>query len=166
MLDIEFVLAQQPFAEVAVDLVNAFPQFVRGNLAEMNDLRRAVNFFFQAGGERVSVRFNQTDKSVGEHHTHPLVSNTSPALHPNLYRRILRGPTLDRNLYNFHYRFQGLRNRDGARNHANGFRAAQQLETSLTLLLGMDGQSRSNQDFVEVTTRSSTTANTAFDLHF
>src|SRR5215467_12899450 len=125
VLDIEFVLAQQPFPEVAVDLVNVFPQFVRGNLAEMNDLRRAVNFFFQAGGERVSVRFNQTDQSVGEHHTHPLVSNTSPASHPNLYSRILRRPTFNRALYSLNDRLQGLRNCNGARNHANRFRPAQ-----------------------------------------
>lgn len=41
------------------------------DIAEMSDLLTELDLFFQARGECIGVRFNQTYQSVGEHHTHP-----------------------------------------------------------------------------------------------
>src|ERR1700757_4076420 len=83
MLDIELILAQQPFSEVAVDFVDAFLKFMGGNFAEMRDLQARLDSFFQSGSERVGVRLDQTHQPIGEHHTHPLVLVTSPGYTPS-----------------------------------------------------------------------------------
>src|SRR5579864_1962779 len=73
VLDIEFVLPQQPLAQVAVDFVNTLSQFMGGNIAEMRDLGTGLNSLFQPPGKCIGVSFDQTNESVGKHHHTPLV---------------------------------------------------------------------------------------------
>ena len=39
VLDVELILAQQPFAQVAVDLIHTLSEFVSGDIAEVGNLR-------------------------------------------------------------------------------------------------------------------------------
>src|SRR6266516_3719881 len=71
MLNVEFVLAEQPLAQVAVDFVDSFLELVDGNVLEVGNLRGHPGSFFQPLSERIGVRFDQTNESVREHHTHP-----------------------------------------------------------------------------------------------
>jgi hypothetical protein len=73
MLDVEFVLPQQPLAQVAVDFVNTLSQFMGWNIAEMSDLGTSLNSLLQSPGKCIGVRFDQTNESVGKHHHTPLV---------------------------------------------------------------------------------------------
>src|SRR5579871_5782544 len=59
VLDIQFVLAQQPLAEMAIDFVDALPEFVGRNLAEVADLRISAHSLFKARSERIGMRFDQ-----------------------------------------------------------------------------------------------------------
>ena len=58
VLDIQFVLAQQPFAQVTVNLVDTLSEFMNGNFAEMSAQAIRLHFVFQPGSERIGVRFN------------------------------------------------------------------------------------------------------------
>jgi hypothetical protein len=71
VLNIEFVLSQQPFPEMAVNLVDTFSQFMGGNFAEVANRATRLNFLLQSGSECIGVRFDQPHQPVGEHHTHP-----------------------------------------------------------------------------------------------
>ena len=69
IFDIEFMAADQPLAQMAINFVNAFPQF-RGRNMKMSYLTAGVNFPFQSPGECIDVSFDQTNESVRKHHHH------------------------------------------------------------------------------------------------
>src|SRR5579863_1260543 len=136
---------------MAIDLIDTFPQLVRGYSSKMTDLGIALNFFFQAASECIGVRFDQTYQSVREHHTHPpRPEHEPPASHPNFHSGILSGPTLNRQLHGFDHRFKSLWDCDGARNHACRFRPAQESQARFTLIVRMHGEPGPYQDFVKI----------------
>src|SRR5580765_4568407 len=81
VLDVELVLAQQPLAQVAVDLIHTFSEFVSGNIAEVGNLRACLDSLFKSAGKGIGVSFDQTNESVGKHHNHP------PSLSPEIDTR-------------------------------------------------------------------------------
>lgn len=63
VLDIEFVFSQQPLAQVAIDFINTFSQFMGGDIAEMSDLGTGLNSFFQSA-RRAHRREIRSDERV------------------------------------------------------------------------------------------------------
>src|SRR5579863_8711425 len=66
--DIFFILAQQPLAEVTINLKDAFLQFMLGQRAVVGNLLAGPGFGFHPGSQQLCVGLNQMHEPVGEHH--------------------------------------------------------------------------------------------------
>src|SRR5215470_1366034 len=68
VIDIKLRLAQQPLAQVTINLVDSLLQFFLGYLAVIASQIGTLHLEKESGRERVGVSFNQADESVGQHH--------------------------------------------------------------------------------------------------
>src|SRR5215831_8134454 len=123
MLDVEFVLAQQPLAQVAIDFVDTFPEFVRRNGTKMADRQIFMHFLHPKQALRRAIRSGA--RACKRTSYAPPCGFTSPVLHPKLKSRILRAPAFYENLGGLYRGLQLQRNCDGPRNHADRLGAPQ-----------------------------------------
>src|ERR1700746_3287062 len=68
LANVEITLAEEPVAQVAVNLENPFPEFVAGDIAVVAGEFGVLNPGENPRGEGVRVGLNQADESVRKHH--------------------------------------------------------------------------------------------------